>query len=513
MVVDEFHISRQAAAPRARAPPHAPRLLVAQAAGARRRAAPAGTPGHPRPAGRRVGVGERRGVVGVGGGRRRAADHRDERDDERRRARSQTWLLDAQRHEARLDRAEVARRAPRLRRRAPGASGVTRGPTDACGDGFAARTRRRRRLELAAVDRIVVARARRRRRQRGRRRLLLDEDGARARRRARALARRGGRSRGGRRAAVPPRVPGGPGRGSSTRSAAASASTTPTWAPPRRPLRARAFTKGELRVIVATTTLGARRQPAGAPRRHRDGLQVGGDKLEKDSYLQMGGRAGRTGLSGEGEAFLLCQSKEVDKVRRMVCGPMPEAVAAAQGAAEGAARGEGAVRVAARCCCSSSSAAAGARGKKRRMMLVARVDAVGHRGGDPIRREEPKPRAAQGPDLRHRDEEGGPSCRRRCSTPPHEALNQIGYAEPSKKGPRDEAARRPHRVRAGGRRAADADAKGRPARRCPRRRRARAATSSGDGARALVGGAWRSSRGSCAAARSSATSSSCAPRG
>ena len=38
----------------------------------------------------------------------------------------------------------------------------------------------------------------------------------------------------------------------------------------------------------------------------------------------MGGRAGRTGLSGEGEAFLLCQSKEVDKVRKMVCGAMPE---------------------------------------------------------------------------------------------------------------------------------------------------------------------------------------------
>ena len=239
----------------------------------------------------------------------------------------QTWLLDAQRHEARLDTRPVKLVEHLVCVDGGTCERLTRGPTDAwerCA--LAEASASAAAAELAAVDRIVVA--------------LCEETCAAnegvvvfcsTKKTVAALAAALARSRvaAGAKAADAERqyrlafpeggMPGlvdaiGGGVGFHHADLGAAEKT----------FVESAFTKGELRVIVATTTLGA---GVNLPVRRvviRDGLQVGGDKLEKDSYLQMGGRAGRTGLSGEGEAFLLCQSKEVDKVRRMVCGAMPE---------------------------------------------------------------------------------------------------------------------------------------------------------------------------------------------
>ena len=347
----------------------------------------------------------------------------------------QTWLLDAQRHEARLDTRPVKLVEHLVCVDGGTCERLTRGPTDAwerCAlpEASAAAAA----AELAAVDRIVVA--------------LCEETCAAnegvvvfcsTKKTVAALAAALARSRvaAGAAAADAERqyrlafpeggMPGlvdaiGGGVGFHHADLGAAEKT----------FVESAFAKGELRVIVATTTLGA---GVNLPVRRvviRDGLQVGGDKLEKDSYLQMGGRAGRTGLSGEGEAFLLCQSKEVDKVRRMVCGPMPELksqlLKVPPKAPPGTSQYESlAVLLLELIGCGQLKG-------KTDMMLVAASTLWGTE--EAIRFVEKNPNHTL-----HRGQIYVTETRKGPFLPPevlnalHEALNQIGYAEPSKKGP------------------------------------------------------------------------------
>jgi helicase len=86
-----------------------------------------------------------------------------------------------------------------------------------------------------------------------------------------------------------------------------------------RALVERAFRGGEIRVLVATSTVA---MGVNLPAREvivRD-LVLGTSDLSAASLLQMAGRAGRPGLQAEGRCFVLAPEREIARVQRMLEG-------------------------------------------------------------------------------------------------------------------------------------------------------------------------------------------------
>ena len=229
-------------------------------------------------------------------------------------------------------------RAPRLRSTAARASGSRD---------------RRRRAELCALAEASAAAAcapswrrstasssrcaRRRSRNEGVMLFLLDEEdgaaGSRALKRSRDAA--GAKAAEGRAATRSLAFRGGRDAGARRRDRwRRSASTTPNLGAAEKTfVEARAH-KGELRGDRRDDDARRRRQPAGAPRRHPR-RPAGRRRQAREGFVPSGTRR-RPTPSGEGEAFLARQSKEVDKGKQ-VRGAMPELKsAAAQGALKSA---------------------------------------------------------------------------------------------------------------------------------------------------------------------------------
>ena len=102
-----------------------------------------------------------------------------------------------------------------------------------------------------------------------------------------------------------------------------------------------AFRRGVVRVLVATSTLAsgvnlpARRVIIRTPHYH-------GSLLNRQSYQQMTGRAGRQGLDSHGESFLLCKAAEKRRVQALLSAPLTpvrSCLAGVQGSEEGKAAG------------------------------------------------------------------------------------------------------------------------------------------------------------------------------